>query len=151
MDKVLCPWCGSEMEYIDVLVIGSNERSEYYYECPECEARSPLANSEEEALNAAIRRPLQKPLTLEEAVREKAVWVEFSDGLEEYEKDDGIAAVIFESYCHVDNQCVLVGDDLEDTIHDGLWLDDRDYNDSWRCWATKPTQEEREAAKWEEL
>ena len=31
------------------------------------------------------------------------------------------------------------------------WLDRRidDYNYQWRCWAEKPTEEERENAKWE--
>lgn len=146
MKKIYCPWCGSEMipdsNTFYPSLMCSNEN---------CAAVAPFGHSLEEAYKVADRRVSQKPLTLEEAVREKAVWVEFPDRLEEYAKDDGIAAVIFESYCQGDNQCVLVGDDLEDTIHDGLWLDDRDYNDSWRCWATKPTQEEREAAKWEEL
>lgn len=31
------------------------------------------------------------------------------------------------------------------------WLDRRidDYNYQWRCWAEKPTEEERKAAEWE--
>lgn len=29
------------------------------------------------------------------------------------------------------------------------WVDKYNYNKEWRCWARKPTEEERQAAKWE--
>lgn len=35
----------------------------------------------------------------------------------------------------------------ENKIHDKYWT--CDYNKTWRCWAARPTDEQREAAKWE--
>lgn len=140
MDKVICPWCGSEMEYIDVLVIGGNESSEYYYECPECEARSPLANSEEEALNAALSRPLQKPLTLEEAMegKEPGVCAEY--------RVPGCIFYAFVSDSEFDGMCSIESIGRSTPCIAII----ADYGKEWRCWAMKPTDEEREAAKWED-
>lgn len=38
---------------------------------------------------------------------------------------------------------------ISDGINNG-WLDTNMYGFAWRCWASKPTDEERAAAPWEE-
>jgi hypothetical protein len=35
----------------------------------------------------------------------------------------------------------------ENKIHDKYWA--CDYNKTWRCWTSRPTDEQREAVKWE--
>ena len=80
MDKVYCPWCGSEMRlYYESYV--RDDGGIYYYVCTnkKCFSRSPINEEKESAIDAAISRQIRRPLSLEEAVREKAVWVEFPD------------------------------------------------------------------------
>ncbi len=67
IDKVLCPYCGAEMNLDrqdDGYVFGAA-----YYVCQECGSTSPTANTEAAALAAARARylPPNRPLTLEEA------------------------------------------------------------------------------------
>ena len=78
----------------------------------------------------------QKPLTLEEVKEKKAVWIE---GEELYP-----ALLCCRSYRYYSEFCTNVDED------EGLTLLDNDlYGMEWRCWAEKPTEEERKAAKWE--
>lgn len=122
MDKVYCPWCGSEMELEHY---GIDEDESFVYECPDCAAQSPISYSAESALATALARPLQKPLTLEEAKKELALWFEYQ------------ANTFNTSAC------------LYPELYSSDYRAESKYGIGWRCWATKPTDEEREAAKWE--
>lgn len=107
-----------------------------------CGAVSPNESSKEQAYASAIRRPLQKPLTLEELLEHPDIIVCESkiDGAlqcgvcvgEYYEMQDGSVFPVSQ-------------DDIEEMESDGLV-----YGTHYRCWATKPTDEERKAAKWYE-
>ena len=122
MDKVYCPWCGSEMELEHY---GTDEDEYFVYVCPDCAAQSPISYSAESALATALARPLQKPLTLEEAKTQIAVWVERLPVL------SGVRATIYPE------------------TYSSAYRSENNYGKTWRCWTTKPTDEEREAAKWE--
>lgn len=123
MDKVFCPYCGSEMELEH---LGSDDCEAFLYACHKCGASSPMKSSNDEALQAALARPLQKPLTLEEAKKELALWIEYPPNI----------------YYH--RAC------LYPVLYSADFRAESTYGIGWRCWATKPTDEEREAAKWDE-
>lgn len=132
MDKVYCPWCGREMQLEESLPFSGV----FAYVC-ECGAVSPNENGAEEALKAALKRPLQRPLTLEEAHQQFAVWIEgqidtFPALLNGYQPEDGV----YSAFVRQHGDCFVGKNSL--------------YGNKWRCWIMKPTDEEREAAKWEE-
>lgn len=91
------------------------------------------------SLGVTVKEP-QKPLTQEEVKEKKAVWVE-----NKVEDEDLYPALLCcRSYTYFNEFCINVGDD------DGTVLLDNDkYGVAWRCWAEKPTEEERKAAEWE--
>lgn len=148
MNKVYCPWCVSEMR----LHYESYVRDDgglYYYVCTneKCFSHSPINEEKELAYAAALRRPLQKPLTLEEACgsEEPCVYLE--------EKDGGIFAAWVKAY---EKTMLYLYSKREDvcaisTFAKHELFEKQKYNKTWRCWATKPTDEERKAAKWGEL
>ena len=141
-DKVCCPWCGSEMKLEH---LGSDDCEAFLYACHECGASSPMKSSNDEALQAALARPLQKPLTLEEARKNPTVIYFEHKSLSKlngygvrimcesrYQMQDGSIMPMLSK--HVTNNSFYIGE----------------FGIDWRCWATKPTDEEREAAKWDE-
>ena len=134
MSKVLCPYCGSEMKLEESLPFSGV----YAYVC-ECGAVSPSECGKEEAYAAAIRRPLQKPLTAKQAVecREPCIYLELID-------DPSIYAANFQLW-HAKG--VYIASLFGSTIT----CNPSDYGKDLRCWATKPSEEERSAARWEEL
>ena len=76
---VICPWCGYEMSLMSV----SDEPYERWYKCYNCEARSPIALTDEAAYAAATRRPPNRPLTLPELFDledDDAAWVVAENG-----------------------------------------------------------------------
>lgn len=139
-DKVLCPYCGSEMKldrYDDGYVFGAA-----YYVCVECGSTSPTANTDAAALSAAQARYLSpnRPLTLEEVkvhckggASAMPLWVEFDDGI------SGWVRIAPKS-----QGCEL--EYVSDFV-DLMW---QQYKKSWRCWLKKPTQAEMDAAGWGE-
>lgn len=136
MNKVYCPWCRHEMELEHYRI----EDDEFFaYVCPDCAAQTPTLYSAETALAAALARPLQKPLTTEESKKQVSVWIEYS---EKVKFGESIEPALY-----------VCSDDSESCFDDGFseqfCLEDKDYGKMWRCWATKPTDEERGAAKWE--
>lgn len=141
-EKVLCPYCGNEME-LEHYGIGDDES--FVYGCPDCAAQSPISYSAESALATALSRPLQKPLTLEEAKKNPIVIYfehkSFSNlnrygvrimGKKQYQMQDGSIIPLLSKY--IKNNSLYIGK----------------FGLDWRCWATKPTDEEREAAKWDD-
>lgn len=129
-----CP-AGHEMALIQIAAGG------WRYGCIRCatsfKARktmscgwlSPIKSTKERAREVAMKRPLQKPLTMEQAndilCHETAlppmVWAEFQ-----------------REPC--ENRWITVADIANLLKWGGIW----------RAWAQKPTDEERAAAKWKE-
>lgn len=87
-------------------------------------------------LFAWVGRPMQKPLMIKEVKRTGCVY------LEDCDKKEVIPALIefvTKDYIGFRNRCgVLITASFED------------YGTRWRCWAYKPTDEERAAAPWKE-
>ena len=143
-DKVICPWCGREME---PAVYERRADWEVAYSCRKCGASGPIQrafkekDAEEAARAAALRRytPQLKPMTLEEATgAEDPVWFESTGNV----------------LCVCD--CVFTpdmdGGAVEVYTMGGKGyslLLSRRYGKDWRCWERKPTDEERSAAEWE--
>ena len=136
IDKVLCPYCGTEMKldsYDDGYAFGAA-----YYVCQECGSTSPTANTDAAALSAAQARylPPNRPLTLDEVktldadeVGDIPCFVEVEPNLYEQVPDDG------EPRLRADVMCKGA-------------LDCATYNKLFRIWLRKPTQEEMDAAGW---
>lgn len=93
------------------------------------------------ALRDAMDRPMQKPLTLEEANR--ASWVYFEEKDNGPIKHDIWPCVIWSrgpGYSFVD---------IDHLYRKMIYFKTDDYGVVWRCWASRPTDEERSAAAWE--
>lgn len=108
------------------------------------------------ALRDALDKPMQKPLTLEEAwekskqVCDNAVWLEFKEEDKSY--PDVIPALISNTMPWPFDEKNLR------TIRyfrfllwpkDIIEINKEKYGEKHRCWATRPTDEERSAAAWE--
>ena len=92
------------------------------------------------ALRDALDKPMQKPLTLEEANR--APWVYFE------ERPNG--SIEYDIYpCIVNYRIGYSFVDIEHMYRGNVEYKANDYGVIWRCWASRPTDEEREAAAWE--
>ena len=84
------------------------------------------------ANGVTVRQP-QKPLTVEEVKAEPdVVWVEWPLG-------GRWPCVIAEVE---DDHCYFTDGETERMLRYGI---------GWRCWANRPTEEERQAAKWEDM
>lgn len=139
MNKVNCPYCGTEMTVCADLCCGDIER---YYYCPECQAQTPhvFKGSEFAAYAATMRKPTQKPMTLEEALEKRFVWLE-------ERTPDGVKSphVVFFKENTSKNRHLK---DLNPTL---VWLkpvSDESYGRYYRMWAERPTLYEREATEW---
>ncbi len=133
-----CPGCGSEMKAADF-------GREHFFFCYECGWGSPLCDTAEEALSAALRRaePEMRPLTLDEILAKtneedwNFVWLEHKKSRTPMqlcpwnrERDK----IIF---------CALPFDaQIAENIVE--------IRKTWRCWPRKPTPEQMAAKKWEE-
>lgn len=158
MDKVYCPWCGREMKLGESLPFSGV----FAFYC-KCGAVSPNEGGAEEALKAALKRPLQKPLTLEEFCDRlcSPVWFE-SHGTymgkkgwwmipQKFIKIDGLMAYgakYAQAYPKRDEKVLIRFVCEQSSQSSELGLDA--YGSVWRAWATKPTDEERAEAKWNE-
>lgn len=147
-DKVLCPYCGSEMEYY---VLEMSE-SDYvgYMGCMNtaCASTGPATShikTEAEAKIAALAAaqarylPPNRPLTLDEV-----------KGLDADEVGDIPCFVEIEPYWYEQDP-----DDFEprlraDVICKPSLSEPTYYNKDYRVWLRKPTQEEMDAAEWGE-
>ena len=147
-ESVLCPM-GHEMELFQVASGG------WRYGCVACATSykvlrgkrhgwiSPIRSTKKLAYEAAVKRPLQKPLTLAEAkamnMERKPLYVEsnFVDRWHSVQPLNGWVVGLgwMRSWGKPDDKPVGF-------LEEG-------YGTYWRCWATKPTDEERSAAKWE--
>lgn len=146
-EKILCPYCGSEMVQGDCTF-------ELYYVCPNCDSESPIvspfshtADTKDElweyARAAALRRfqPLQQPLTLEEVLTiaiPTPIWIEFWNGRLEPRIITGIQWCGDKCYLELeyDNDSIKIPNLRTPKV------------ERWRPWRTRPTDEERQAAGW---
>lgn len=91
------------------------------------------------ALRDALEKPLQKPLTLEEATgSEWPVWIEI-EGWKRPQVCDVWISELVDGYA----KAAFIG--RTRSSHFAI----EKYGKGWRCWATRPTDEERNAAPWE--
>ena len=90
------------------------------------------------ALRDALDKPMQRPLTYDETlVAEDPVWVE--------SEIPGVMDDWFYVYGGDDEEAELLGFGDEEN-----WIKVKAmYNRTWRAWASRPTDEEKEAAAWE--
>ena len=86
------------------------------------------------ALRDALEKPMQKPLTLEDVLKiddyGEAWWVEYKAGF--------VTPTILNNDYHQYGEQLL----------DGFSFKLSDYGEVWRCWASRPTDEERSVAAW---
>ena len=156
MKDVFCRYCG------EIMKMNLRWGRRWLY-CPSCNASAPDADTEDEAYVAAMHRPRQKPLTLDEFCEYMncPVWFESHgtymgmsgwwmipqkilevSGLGPYgryytETDERIGKNrVIRFVCARSSQSSELGLDA--------------YGSVWRAWATKPTAEERIRAKWGE-
>lgn len=142
-----CPYCGETMK-IHVSELYEGSFAVGYAVCPACGSYGPSVKSatdegvkriHDDVKADVMRRPIQKPLPFHE----------FLDLI-----GPGHEVVTF---------CEAKGDDrtyasiwIDDKVVDGDGISPRDnisyetYGKLWRAWATRPTDEERAAAPWEE-
>lgn len=152
-DKILCPWCGRNME----IYCEEQELEDYiaWSSCTygKCAAEGPFirgAKTEEEAIRlateAAIRRyePSCRPLTLEEAEKADYCYVTLNTFHECASFIAQIGRRVRRS--HENIEVLAFGVDEADCMEMRVV----DYGKTWRCWPRKPTDAEREAAGWED-
>lgn len=143
-EKVLCPYCGTEMFYYERNVKGY--RFMGYYFCRECRSRAPRIDNigidacdmKDTAKAAALQRYVEpnRVLTVEECVAldpDGATCVESSRGEIETQLNQEIineTSGMIEMY--------------------GLQNAKKLYGKYGRCWLRSPTDEERQSVAWEE-
>ena len=95
------------------------------------------------ALRDALDKPMQKPLTLEEVKNAGVVFVEY-----QYTKELRTAFVVKSANNRDFNVIAAKG---TSTLRDCTLtqMSNPLFGKTWRAWASRPTDEEREAATWE--
>lgn len=137
-----CPYCGEMMKIHADELYGGFFAIGYAY-CPVCGSYGPTVKADtDEAVKrirddvkaAALRRPLQKPLTWEEIPDHKLIFMELR-GI-----DKPIPSILRQT---MDNQAWY-------TMESGcvFTFDMDELGKRWRPWATEPTEEERSVAEW---
>jgi hypothetical protein len=87
----------------------------------------------------------QKPMDLVDAIEaDDPVWIEYVHTFMDMEVIKIYTVDYFESRFFVDG--TLIGERIKEK---SMLLKKDDYGKTWRCWAEKPTEEERKAAPWE--
>lgn len=137
MEKVRCPYCGTEMIFCKVYGDWNDpEPIEGFYECGDCGSRSPEAEPED--AHAAARARWQEPnrvLTLEEVL---ALDLDGATCVEE--RKNGAIEVIL-------NRDIL--EEFAEVVREGEYeLAKKAYGHFSRAWRRRPTDEERRTAKW---
>ena len=127
-EKVLCPYCGAEMEPADEGIIPSFYPDWYYFVCPCCQSQSPWDRSPEGAYEEALKRhkPPQRPLTIEEINALEKPWPLWME-----DKELKSLHPIIRDHDMKPGEMIY------------------DFMKHLRYWLNKPTDAERAAAKWE--
>lgn len=96
------------------------------------------------AHGVTVREP-KKPMDLVDAIEaDDPVWIEYVHTFMDMEVIKIYTVDYFESRFFVDG--TLIGKRINEK---SMLLKKDDYGKTWRCWAEKPTDEERKAAEWE--
>lgn len=157
-EKIFCPYCGPwnghpngvEMREdgngITVEKFGYPEQ--FWYYCPACGAESPCEESRETARAAALRRFVpgriaeQKPIAENElhTIEQSCImWAEV--------RGCRAVPVLYSGWTEGEGFTLGVPDAFDEEV---LLSKVKRYGKDWRLWLDKPTQEECEAAKWED-
>ena len=146
-NKPTCPYCGSPMYKRIIPFVDGAWGGKYDCGNSKCGISSPYVESYNQnecrklAYEAALKRPLQKPIPPLEIFQNHyqiPCWLERRGEIrispEVLDKDS-------------------VG--YFGKIDSRIWIDYKkmkpeEYGKTWRCWRTRPTNEELEAAAWEE-
>lgn len=146
-DKVLCPGCGEEMQIQGPFFHRKNYSG--FFHCESCGWESPTGfgdtkkEAEENARQAALRRyePPIRPMTLEELEADSycyPCWIE-----------DVIYRPLFPEVLDKDSTGYFGKIDAANHKMVDYFMP-KEYGKTWRCWPRRPTDEEREAAGWED-
>lgn len=145
-----CPGCGEEMRLQQGDVGAPWEWS--FYRCAQCGWTGPADHKPEAAYTAAMQRYVEpnRVLTLGEV--QNLAYVRYEQKhilVVEYR-------AIIKGAENVFRPCVIANERLRMVeiweIYNGAsmtLMEKSMYGKRWRCWLRKPTQEEREAAPWE--
>lgn len=125
--KVYCPYCDEEM----ILWGLTGNRKQYKCLGWSCGASSPIGNDVEDAYNKAIRRQLQSPLKIDDAIEVRRVVVETKNG-----------TIFGMCLVHLEGGKIFIDDIHRDDIRLS------NYGATWRCWEHFPSEAERVFAKW---
>ena len=137
-----CPYCGGEMEKKSEYIPYSGGYYSAWYGCPRCKSQSPRCQTYAEAISAATGRYVEplKPLTLDEldGINGDPVFIQGGDGEEFWIIADK------EWMYGIDYDPDFINMEYNDPAgHFGLHVL------GWRALKRRPTDAEREAAKWE--
>lgn len=139
--EIKCPYCGTTM------ILERRCSMGMFYNCPNsnCLSVSPYVRRKDGedtpalCYEAALRRPRQNPLTLHELLEM------IGPGLEAVTFCEGKS--FGQTYA-----TIWIGGRVIDALgiepKENISFDS--YGKTWRAWATRPTDEERAAAPWEE-
>lgn len=107
-----------------------------------------LIREQQERIKALEEEKTPRVMTLEDVKSKKVCWIEFVER---------VFPAIY--YCQGNNKRFSVfivngesdiSDDYEDDLTDNeIWLENNYINQLWRPWSAQPTDEQREAVKWE--
>lgn len=89
-----------------------------------------------------VKEP-QKPLTVEETLEKRFVYLEFKHLLLQE------PVVMFRAWNEWEDDEIIHYDRFG-CQYSNIDCEEKDYGKKWRCWAEKPTEAERKNAKWEE-
>nr|DAG61457.1 MAG TPA: restriction alleviation protein [Caudoviricetes sp.] len=158
-DKVLCPYCGSEMKSEDWVKVDGGYLSYAVCSNDACQSIGPtvtgyetMAEARAAALSAAQARylPPNRPLTLEEVNALPADDDGYIPGFLEIEPnwyaqdtDDFEPRLRADAICKEALGCETCNKDCETYNKDC-----ETYNKHYRVWLRKPTQKEMDAAGW---
>lgn len=175
-EKVYCPYCGpwnGHPNGVEMVLCKLIFDTDYWYQCPVCRSSSPMCPTKEEANAAALRRcpsieqikwerdtaikqllddygvgfgekkPMQNPLELQELLPGNVVWMD--------EQGKVVSCVHLDywdrSMMYANGKASIP---FEVFGKDGVYKYPMSkYGKVWRCWLTKPTDEERAAAPWD--
>lgn len=155
--KVICPYCIATDDRPEGMEMVLHSEANIYYYCPRCDSRSPayrkpntldiqeIHKMEGKAKVAAIMRfsPRLKPLTWDEATED--------DYYLEIKGEDYIDIALLQG-AFATNGKIMPCDNAHFKTHDNddLKLLGVDYGKTWRCWSRRPSEAERDAAKWDD-
>lgn len=126
-----CPRCGREM-------VLREDFHKFFFVCLDCGWKSPYGQNEKEGLDLALKRVESKNrvLTMEEVAKSEVMWYDDRLGTRAQ------VVILGRGRCEP-GFTKLVGPWGYEFYRKNVF-----YNDFWRCWLRKPTEEEMEGTQW---